>query len=101
MRVRRLVHGTTAEMVAIAAEESGGGSILTEGGPTLFGQFLRERTVDELFLTIAPRLAGRSQDEPRVALVQGTTFAPEAVPGARLLSVKAADDYLLLRFALR
>jgi len=101
VRVRRLVHGTTAEMVGIASEESGGGRVLTEGGPTLFGQFLRERTVDELFLTVAPRVAGRTRDEPRVALVQGTAFAPEAVPGARLLSVKAADDYLLLRFELR
>ncbi len=32
--------------------------LLCEGGPTLLGGLLRERLVDELFLTIAPKLAG-------------------------------------------
>jgi riboflavin biosynthesis pyrimidine reductase len=32
--------------------------LLCEGGPTLFGALLRERLVDELFLTVAPKLAG-------------------------------------------
>ncbi|MDQ6746075.1 MAG: dihydrofolate reductase family protein [Actinomycetota bacterium] len=33
-------------------------SVLCEGGPTLFGAMLREGVVDELFLTLAPKLAG-------------------------------------------
>jgi riboflavin-specific deaminase-like protein len=33
-------------------------SLLCEGGPTLFGALLHEELIDELFLTIAPRLAG-------------------------------------------
>jgi riboflavin-specific deaminase-like protein len=32
--------------------------LLCEGGPTLFGALLQEATVDELFLTLAPKLAG-------------------------------------------
>lgn len=32
--------------------------LLCEGGPTLFGGLLREGIVDELFLTVAPKLAG-------------------------------------------
>jgi riboflavin biosynthesis pyrimidine reductase len=32
--------------------------LLCEGGPTLFGAMLHEELVDELFLTIAPKLAG-------------------------------------------
>lgn len=32
--------------------------LLCEGGPTLFGALLREAVVDELFLTLAPKLAG-------------------------------------------
>jgi riboflavin biosynthesis pyrimidine reductase len=32
--------------------------LLCEGGPTLFGSLLHEELIDELFLTIAPRLAG-------------------------------------------
>jgi len=48
VRVRMLESGDAAEIVAMAAAESGGRSILTEGGPTLFGQFLREGAVDEI-----------------------------------------------------
>ncbi len=33
-------------------------SLLCEGGPTLFGAMLQEGVVDELFLTLAPKLAG-------------------------------------------
>ena len=33
-------------------------SLLCEGGPTLFGALLRDQLVDELFLTLAARLAG-------------------------------------------
>ncbi len=100
VRVRTLSRGTTAEMIEVAAEESRGTLILTEGGPTLFGQFLRERTVDELFLTVAPLVAGRTRDEPRLSLVEQAAFAPEDAPRPRLLSTKAAGDYLFLRFAL-
>lgn len=32
--------------------------LLCEGGPTLFGSLLREHLVDELFLTLAPKLTG-------------------------------------------
>jgi 5-amino-6-(5-phosphoribosylamino)uracil reductase len=33
-------------------------SLLCEGGPTLFGALLHERVVDELFLTLSPKLTG-------------------------------------------
>jgi riboflavin-specific deaminase-like protein len=33
-------------------------SLLCEGGPTLFGELLHEGLVDELFLTLAPKLTG-------------------------------------------
>lgn len=38
--------------------ERGVRSLLCEGGPTLFGALTREGVVDELFLTIAPKLTG-------------------------------------------
>ena len=33
-------------------------SLLCEGGPTVFGSLLQEHLVDELFLTLAPKLVG-------------------------------------------
>ncbi len=88
-----------AEIVRIAQEETGGRLILTEGGPRLLAEFVRARALDELFLTIAPQLAGRSKDERRLALIEEAAFAPEDAPWWRLRSVKRADDYLFLRFA--
>lgn len=36
-------------------------SLLCEGGPTMFGSLLQEGVVDELFLTLAPKLGGGGQ----------------------------------------
>ena len=43
---------------ASAARLSACASLLCEGGPTLFGSLLGEGLVDELFLTLAPKLTG-------------------------------------------
>jgi riboflavin-specific deaminase-like protein len=40
------------------SSDFGVGLLLCEGGPTLFGALLQEGLVDELFLTLAPKLAG-------------------------------------------
>ncbi|MHB8657226.1 MAG: dihydrofolate reductase family protein [Solirubrobacteraceae bacterium] len=39
-------------------DEHGVRTLLCEGGPILFGALLRDRLVDELFLTVVPQLAG-------------------------------------------
>ena len=55
-------------------------TLLHEGGPTLFGQFLAEDAVDELFLTLSPQIAGRERNVTRPALVQGVQFMPDSAP---------------------
>jgi riboflavin biosynthesis pyrimidine reductase len=72
--------------------------LLHEGGPTLFGQFMAADAVDDLFLTLAPQIAGRTSEAMRPALVQGTEFMPESAPWFRLLSVKQSADHLYLRY---
>ena len=67
---------------------------------TLLGEFLDARALHDLFLTIAPRLAGRSDALRRIALVEGQAFQPEGAPRGRLVSAKIADDYLFTRFSL-
>lgn len=72
--------------------------LLHEGGPTLFGQFMAAKAVDELFLTLSPQIAGRTSDPVRPALVQGIEFMPECAPWFQLLSVKQSSDHLYLRY---
>jgi 5-amino-6-(5-phosphoribosylamino)uracil reductase len=49
---------TLTTALRMLRSDYGVGSLLCEGGPTLFGALLHERLVDELFLTIAPKLTG-------------------------------------------
>jgi riboflavin biosynthesis pyrimidine reductase len=43
----------------ILKDEFDAGLVLHEGGPALFGQSLADDAIDELFLTLAPQVAGR------------------------------------------
>ena len=88
----------TALLDAVVAE-TGARLVLTEGGPTVLGRFLADRRLDELFLTVAPQIAGRDASAPRLALVEGRAFAPERAPWLALRSAKVAGDHLFLRYA--
>ncbi len=76
-------------------------TLLHEGGPTLFGQFLAAEVVDELFLTLAPQIAGREGDATRPAVVQGVAFLPNSAPWFQMVSVKQEAAYLYLRYRRR
>jgi riboflavin biosynthesis pyrimidine reductase len=72
--------------------------ILAEGGPRLMGSMLEASLVDELFLTISPKLVGGGPDRPPFTDgAQGLSLDSSA----RLLSARRAGDYLLLRYAIR
>jgi riboflavin biosynthesis pyrimidine reductase len=73
-------------------------TLLHEGGPTLFGQFLAADAVDELFLTLSPQIAGRKSDVTRPAVVQGVQFAPGSAPWFQIVSVREQAAYLYLRY---
>jgi riboflavin biosynthesis pyrimidine reductase len=70
--------------------------LLHEGGPTLFGQFLAAEAVDELFLTLSPKIAGRRTDSIRPGLVRGIEFKPDGTPRFQLLSVRQRAEHLYL-----
>ncbi len=73
--------------------------ILTEGGPHLIGDFFAEKCLDELFLTLAPQVAGRDDSNERPGLVAGKSFAPDHALWGRLISLKRGGDHLFLRYA--
>jgi riboflavin biosynthesis pyrimidine reductase len=75
--------------------------LLHEGGPTLFGQFLAAKVVDELFLTLSPQIAGRKDGATRPAIVEGVEFVPNSAPWLEMVSVKEKAAYLYLRYRRR
>ncbi|HLN90705.1 MAG TPA: dihydrofolate reductase family protein [Patescibacteria group bacterium] len=72
---------------------------LVEGGPRLMGDFFTEKCLDELFLTLAPQVAGRDGSIERPGFVAGKRFAPEHPLWGTLTGVKRAGSHLFLRYS--
>lgn len=73
--------------------------ILVEAGPQLMGDFLAEHYLNELFLTLAPQIAGRDRSVERPGFVVGKLFAPEHPLWGTLISARRAGSHLFLRYA--
>jgi riboflavin biosynthesis pyrimidine reductase len=87
-------------VLRLLSQEYGIKTLLYEGGPTLFASFLASHLINELFLTFSPQLVGNISSFHRLSLVEEYAFTPQTAPWAELLSVKQADDHLLLRYLL-
>lgn len=74
-------------------------NVLMEGGPTLLGSFLKANLIDEVFLTIAPKIFG-SQKDVTLTLVEGTLFPPKSIRKLKLLSVKQVKNEIFLHYSL-
>ena len=75
-----------------------GGMVVLHVCPEPAGGLLGAGLVDELFLTIAPRIDGRSPAMPRLALVEGFGYEIGAAPWAELGSVMRSWSHLFLRY---
>jgi riboflavin biosynthesis pyrimidine reductase len=100
VRVEVAGHGERVPAGALLEIVRGAGArvALCEGGPHLFGELLRARLVDELFLTVAPQVAGRDAAVHRLGLVEGTSFGEGHGRWSSLASVRRAGDDLFLRY---
>ena len=90
-RVFTHVGPAPGEAVRRAHTEHGVRSVLLEGGPTLNAAMLADRMVDELFLTVAPLLAGGAA--PMTILSDGAPTPLEPVWALE------GDGALFLRYA--
>ena len=84
--------------VAIARlRDRGHRRILTEGGPSLMGSMLAAGVVEQLFLTISPKLLGGGEGRPPLS---GLTNLIPASIGGTLVGLRRSGDFLFLRYAL-
>jgi len=95
---RNVARTTPEHIVDLLGRTFRPGLTLLEGGPALFANFLRRGLIDELFLTIAPQIAGRDSKNVRPALVRDLAFTPQTAPWLQLLSIKRGGDQLYLRY---
>jgi riboflavin biosynthesis pyrimidine reductase len=85
-------------ILEVVEQHAPGRLLLVEGGPQLMGAFFGEACLDELFLTLAPQVAGRDDATQRPGLVAGRRFAPENGCWGKLVGVKRAGSHLFLRY---
>jgi riboflavin biosynthesis pyrimidine reductase len=71
--------------------------LLSEAGPHVTGQLVREGLLDEVFLTVSPVLAGRGK-EKRLGMVEGIELLPAKGAWSKLLSARQHGNYLFLRY---
>jgi riboflavin biosynthesis pyrimidine reductase len=90
---------TARAAIAAVREARSAELILVEGGPHLMGDFFAEGCLDELFLTLAPQVAGRDAEVERPGLVAGKSFAPEHSIWGTLAGVKRGGSHLFLRYS--
>jgi riboflavin biosynthesis pyrimidine reductase len=69
--------------------------VLTEGGPSLAGRLLAEDLLDELFVTVSPKLFGRYAGDARKSLVEGVDLRGKPL---ELASARRYESYLFLRY---
>jgi riboflavin biosynthesis pyrimidine reductase len=84
-----------------ALKAEGHRRLLSEGGPRVLAELLRADLLDDLFLTIAPVLAGRSVEAHRLGLLEDLAFGAGALRPLRLTSARRHQGHLLLRYSLR
>ena len=75
-------------ILTLLRQEAGVELLLHEAGPTLFGEFLAGGFMDELFLTVAPQIAGRDAVHPSQAWLPTFSFLLRQLPGGSLSAQK-------------
>jgi 5-amino-6-(5-phosphoribosylamino)uracil reductase len=83
--------------VRVLRRDHGIHTLLCEGGPTLYGEMLKDNLVDEEFRTISMQILGTSTkpDLQRPSAYGNATFLPETAPWFRLISMHYAMPYHL------
>jgi riboflavin-specific deaminase-like protein len=74
-------------------------TVLCEGGPHLNAQLLAAGLVDELFLSLAPKLAGGDPIGESLRIVSGPELRPPAE--LELMAALESESQLLLRYRVR
>ncbi len=85
----------SSEEIIARLRADGHSRILCEGGPGLFAELAAAGMIDELFLTLSPRLFGRFPGDRRKSLTDARDLAGARL---RLLSARRHESHLFLRY---
>lgn len=78
-------------------QERGAAYVLVEGGPTLLASFLSIDAIDELFVTIAPKILGNKANAT-LTMVENYLFPPHHIKQWKLISMTQVKNEVYLRY---
>lgn len=95
IKILSVGEGTQVDLAAAAQvlrQEHGIRTLLCEGGPTLYGEFLKNQLIDEDFRTISLQVLGESTKRgiDRPTAYGHVSYTPETAPWFRLISLHYA-----------
>jgi len=95
VKILSVGEGTQVDLVAVTQllrQEHGIRTLLCEGGPRLYGEFLKHRLIDEDFRTISLQVLGESTKPgiDRPTAYGHVSYTPETAPWFRLISLHYA-----------
>jgi riboflavin-specific deaminase-like protein len=82
-------------LLAWMRDRLGATTVVCEGGGVLVAELFAARAVDELYLTVVPRILG---GVAAPTLVAGAGFDPDQIPDGKLASLDRVGDELYLRY---
>jgi 5-amino-6-(5-phosphoribosylamino)uracil reductase len=104
----RAVLGGVAQLVELGTElvpteallrwmhdDLGARTVMCEGGGVLVAELFAARAIDEMYLTLVPRILGGATAP---TLAAGAGFDPDQIPDGKLVSVEQIGDELFLRY---
>lgn len=71
--------------------------VFIDGGPTLIAQLLQARVLDEVHLTVAPKIFGSAPGKT-LTMTEGILFPPDEVPEFELVNVQQLDNEVVMRY---
>lgn len=86
------------KQVVTSLYKSGLSRIFIDGGPQLIASLLEQKLINELFITIAPKIFG--SDATAVTMVEGKLFSPEQVPQFKVVSLDRIGEEIFIRYKL-
>lgn len=87
----------TPSWIVNELEKKGIQKLLIEGGGNLLAQFLAANLLDEMYVTLTPKIIGG--DAP--SLIQGHTYSPDHLKQLQLLEVKQVGNELFLHYQVK
>lgn len=72
-------------------------NVFINGGPTLLASFIEKNLIDELFVTLAPKIFGNEEGKT-LTMVEGLLYPPDSIPTWNLVSVQSVDNEVYLRY---